>query len=130
MTGDFKKTGASLLGRRIAATLVATALSAIGGALSWELLLYGGALALTLAMGLVAVATVIGTLGLGRMGLVVGPLLGATPLSVIFWVQVINEGDPQGPIAAIIVTFMALCVSAASWGFTFAVIRRRNRRRD
>ena len=113
------------MGRKIAAGLATAGLSITGafvlmyGALhAWWL---AALLALIVSMGLVVVATVVGTLWSGEA---VGLLLGAPPLSVIWWIAIIEEGDAQGGIAGVFITLLALAVSAASWGLAFAMIRR------
>lgn len=120
MTSSTAGTGVSLLGRRIAAGLATAGLSVTGafvlmyGALHdwWLVALIG----LIVSMGLVAVATVVGTL---RSGRAIGLLLGAPPLVVIWWIAIEQEGDAQGGIAGIFITLIAIAVSATSWGVTY-----------
>ena len=123
MTSGTRGTGASLLGRRIAAGLATVGLSAAGGAL----LVHGPqqdwwiAPLVIMALGLVAIATVVGTVWSGQA---VGLLLGTPPLSVYVGIQAYREADPHGSIAVLVITVLALTVSAASWGLTFMIRRR------
>lgn len=111
------------MGRRIVAGLATAGLSAAGGVLlihgpqqeRWIVPL------VTMALGLVAVATVIGTVWSGQ---VVGLLLGTPPLSIYLGIRAYRGADPHGSIAVLVITVLALTVSAASWGSTFMIRRR------
>lgn len=77
---------------------------------------------LTTGMGLVAVATVVGTVWSGQ---VVGLLLGAPPLSIYFGIHALEEVDPQGSIAVLVITALALGTSVVSWALTSVVTQYR-----
>lgn len=131
MTSGIGAQGAIRPGRRIAAGLATAGLSVTGA----FILVYGlpedwpiALLSLVMAMALVAVATVIGTLRSGRG---IGLLLGAPPLSIVSWIAVAREDDPLGGLFAFFITAIAVVVCVASWAVTSDGARkRRNGRSD
>lgn len=121
---------ARLVARMLAVGLAALALSVAGSAvlaraaLAEQESVFLSAFAASMA--LVAAATVVGTLWAGpnlAVGSAVGLTLGPLPLSVIFWVLLQADRDPQAPIAGFIVTFIALAVSGAAWAATIGIAR-------
>lgn len=126
MARGMREAGNIPRGRRVAVSVVAAALSALGGALltygpiegQWFYVLLAGAL------GLVVVATVVETLWSGR---VEGPFVGALPLSVVYWIGLDLSADAQAGLAGLFISFYAIVVATVTWWLALTGIDRRKR---